>query len=199
MLLQGQVIGQHGTDGQQFLDRRAVNQDVDKIGVGQKHYVKNPAAEIAQNGPGNVGNVQQLRVVRQRGEVGNDLLPVAQHLVTSLAAYGDQLNRSFLNPDEIKGGADDVVIIAAAQPPVGGDEHQSYSFDGTLLEEGMQFLPGRALGGQVGQYIPGPLRIGAGSQYLILGTPHFGGGYHLHGPRDLRDAFNAADAPPYLA
>ncbi len=123
-------------------------------------------------------------------------LPASEVIPPFAADAGENYFDAFplLLEHELLGGGDQVGIETAAQPAIGGHEHQFDFFD--LFgdpEEGMglRLHPG----GHAGQHLPEGGGIRAKLFHPRLGPTQLGRRYHIHGLGDLLRLFNRRDLP----
>ena len=187
---------------QQLEDLGPLHGGADESGVEQVDLVGRPRDVVVHGDAGDGQDVIVGGAVAEANEVGHHLLPRAQEEVAPLPSHGHDAHGLARLQHELGSAAVQVGRQAAAQPPVGGDEHQLHRPHlGPAPQQRVELLrlqQGHRLG-QVGQHPAHALGVGAGGQGRRLGPPHLGGGHQLHRPGHLGDVLDAADAPSDLA
>jgi len=137
--------------------------------------------------------IKQAGPVTDLTELGVNLLPVAAHKIPPLAPHGNNTDRHLLLQNKAGRFPIYIGIKSPAQTAVRGDMHNGYFIYFPALQQGVQYPLFLGQSGQVTDYLPYLLGIGAPRQTTLLGSPHLQGGNHLHRPGNLGGALDAAN------
>ena len=182
------------TSGQRQQDERAglVAQRRNELGVEENDLLH---LVLQEEGDGFVGDLVDLGQIDGAVEVvygAPDLPGTALEVVLGLATDDQQLvlhAAAVLRRQIVLRLADDVGVVAAAQPLVGTDDHDQALLHVALLEERMIDRSTRERAQQLDQLAA----VGTAGHETILRAAQLGGGDHLHGSRDLLGVLDRAD------
>ena len=192
-----------GLDGQQRLDRHALNQGGHEPVINQNHLIRPAFGELLDK----VFSERLGQVVVHPAEISDELpldgiASVAADITALLSDGRHRQEWSLLRGvllryravlHQLGQAPDDIGVVDPAQPLVGSDGHQETAFDRPPFHQRV----GQVLGpfGQALQHLIELVGEGTRRRDAVLSPAQLGRRHQLHGARDFFRILDAADAP----